>query len=30
MWTLSRIETAMFIGAVLGLATAGTWATAGV
>jgi hypothetical protein len=30
MWTLSRIETAMFIGAVLGLATAATWATAGV
>jgi hypothetical protein len=30
MWALSRLETAIFVGAVLGLATAATWATAGV
>jgi hypothetical protein len=30
MWALSKLETAMFIGAVLALATAATWATAGV
>jgi hypothetical protein len=29
MWGLSKWETAMFIGAVLALATAATWATAG-
>jgi hypothetical protein len=29
MWALSKWETAMFIGAVLALATAATWATAG-
>jgi hypothetical protein len=28
MWTLSRLEAAMFIGTVLALATAATWATA--
>jgi hypothetical protein len=27
-WTLSTIETAIFIGLVLGLAGAGTWASA--
>jgi hypothetical protein len=30
MWALSKVETVMFIGAVLALATAATWATAGV
>jgi hypothetical protein len=29
MWTLSKWEAAMFIGAVLALATVATWATAG-
>jgi hypothetical protein len=29
MWALSRLETAIFVGAVLALATAATWATAG-
>jgi hypothetical protein len=30
MWALSKVETVMFIGAVLAFATAATWATAGV
>jgi hypothetical protein len=30
MWTLSKLEAAMFFGAVLAMATAATWATAGV
>jgi hypothetical protein len=30
MWTLSRLETAIFVGAVLGLATAATWVSVGV
>jgi hypothetical protein len=30
MWALSKLETAMFIGTVLALATVATWATAGV
>jgi hypothetical protein len=30
MWTLSKIETAMFIGAVLGMATAAAWVSVGV
>jgi hypothetical protein len=30
MWTLSRLETAVFIGAVLGTATAATWVSGGV
>jgi hypothetical protein len=30
MWALSKLETAMFIGTVLALATAATWATVGV
>jgi hypothetical protein len=30
MWTLSKLEAVMFIGAVLALAGAATWATAGV
>jgi hypothetical protein len=30
MWTLSKLEAAMFIAAVLALATAATWATTGV
>jgi hypothetical protein len=30
MWTLSQLEAALFIGAVLALAGAATWATAAV
>jgi hypothetical protein len=29
MWTLSKLEAAIFVGAVLALASAATWATAG-
>jgi hypothetical protein len=29
-WTLLRLETVMFIGAVLGMATAATWVSVGV
>jgi hypothetical protein len=30
MWTLSKLEAAMFFGGVLAMATAATWATVGV
>jgi hypothetical protein len=30
MWTLSRLETAIFVGAVLGMASVATWVSVGV
>jgi hypothetical protein len=30
MWVMSRFESAMFFGAVLGLVTVATWAIAGI
>jgi hypothetical protein len=30
MWILTRLETAIFVGAVLGMAGVGTWVSVGV
>jgi hypothetical protein len=30
MWTLTRLETAIFVGAVLGMASVATWMSMGV